>query len=353
MTLVRAEGLTRSFGSVDALRDVDFRIERGEWIGIMGPSGSGKTTLLNLLGGLDVPTAGRVLFDGRDLSTLTSAELAVFRRENVGFVFQQFHLVPYLTALENVMLAQYLHSMADEPAARRALEGVGLGDRLDHLPAQLSGGEQQRVCVARALINQPKMILADEPTGNLDQDNAERLIELFSDLHRAGHTLVMVTHDPDLGKLAERRFDLHHGALTGVARSSREEEELFDDVLQQIWERTETGAAENECADGPSLLGNRRLLALMQARGLIEPGAETSLSPAGRERARVVIRRHRLAERLFQDTFALRENDQIEANACLLEHVLSPEVTESICRFLKHPRTCPHERPIPAGVCCS
>src|SRR5262245_49875760 len=137
----------------------------------MGPSGSGKSTLLNILGGLDAPDDGRVVVDGVDITRLSRADLTRYRRESVGLVFQQYHLIPYLTALENVMLAQYLHSMADEAEAVRALEQDGLGQRLRHLPSQLSGGEKQRVCIARALINRQKLILADEPTGSLDGDN--------------------------------------------------------------------------------------------------------------------------------------------------------------------------------------
>ena len=155
----------------------------------MGPSGSGKTTLINILGGLDTLTSGRVVVDGVDLSTLNENALVRYRAEKIGFVFQQFHLVPYLNALENVMLAQYFHSMTDERQAAEALKRVGLADRLTHLPAQLSGGEQQRVAIARALINQPKLILADEPTGNLDEANEAIVLEIFRDLHKAGHTL--------------------------------------------------------------------------------------------------------------------------------------------------------------------
>src|ERR1700693_4679625 len=149
----------------------------------MGPSGSGKTTLINIMGGLDSPTSGRAVVDGTDLARLDEAGLTRFRAEKIGFVFQQFHLVSYLTALENVMLAQYFHSTTDEKEARDSLERVGLGDRVAHLPSQLSGGEQQRVAVARALINHPTLILADEPTGNLDQANEETVIQLFRELH--------------------------------------------------------------------------------------------------------------------------------------------------------------------------
>src|SRR2546429_5874382 len=149
----------------------------------MGPSGSGKTTLINILGGLDTLTSGDVVVAGGDLSKLSESQIVRYRAEKVGFVFQQFHLVPYLTALENVMLAQYFHSVTDGKQAEEALKRVGLGDRLTHLPAQLSGGEQQRVAIARALINQPKIILADEPTGNLDERSEEHTSELQSRLH--------------------------------------------------------------------------------------------------------------------------------------------------------------------------
>ncbi|MBI2933358.1 MAG: ATP-binding cassette domain-containing protein [Planctomycetes bacterium] len=353
MPLIEVRNLTKAYGDVAALADVTLSIEKGEWIAIMGPSGSGKTTLVNMLGALDRPTSGRVVFDGRDISTLSSADLAVFRRENIGLVFQQFHLVPYLTALENVMLAQYLHSMADEEEARKALASVGLGERLRHLPSQLSGGEQQRVCVARALINHPKLILADEPTGNLDEANAALVLGLFMKLHNAGHTIIMVTHSPDVGRLANRRFELRHGHVRAEVRSSKEEEELFEDVLQQLWERQEAGADANACADTPNLLENRSLLMAMQQKGLVvADNGGFALSRQGVDHARDVIRRHRLAERLFQDTFEIRSNEQIESNACVLEHVLSPEVTNSICKFLGHPKECPHKRPIPGGECC-
>ncbi|HUY13662.1 MAG TPA: ABC transporter ATP-binding protein, partial [Terriglobia bacterium] len=172
MAFIEVENLTREYGSsVAALKEVSFSVDKGEWIAVMGPSGSGKSTLMNILGGLDSPSGGSVKIDGEEVGRLSSTDLARFRAEKIGFVFQQFHLVPYLTAVENVMLAQYFHSLAEESEARDALVRVGLGDRIHHLPSQLSGGEQQRVCVARALINQPNLILADEPTGNLDEVN--------------------------------------------------------------------------------------------------------------------------------------------------------------------------------------
>jgi putative ABC transport system ATP-binding protein len=214
--LVQIQGVTRAYGAVRALDDVSFEVEAGEWISIMGPSGSGKTTLINILGGLDRPTSGRVAVDGLNVGSLNERELTRYRAEFVGFIFQQFHLVPYLSAVENVMLAQYFHSTADEKQAARALERVGLGDRLKHLPAQLSGGEQQRVAFARALINQPKLILADEPTGNLDEANEKIVLELLHELREAGHTLLLVTHSPSIGRMADRRIELAHGRLAQI-----------------------------------------------------------------------------------------------------------------------------------------
>ena len=212
-TVVQIENLRKEFGKVCALDAVSFEIQEGEWIAIMGPSGSGKTTLINILGGLDTPTSGRAIVDGVDVGRLDEAGLTRFRAEKIGFVFQQFHLVSYLTALENVMLAQYFHSTTDEREAQQALERVGLGDRLEHLPTQLSGGEQQRVAVARALINHPKLILADEPTGNLDEANEKVVLDLLRELHTEGRTILMVTHAPSIGSLADRRIDFSHGHL--------------------------------------------------------------------------------------------------------------------------------------------
>ena len=215
-SLVEVENLEKRFGEVRALDRVSFAIDAGEWIAIMGPSGSGKTSLINILGGLDQPTGGRVVVDGQDISHLSERELTRYRSEKIGFVFQQFHLVPYLTAVENVMLAQYFHSITDEKEAAEALNRVGLGDRLSHVPAQLSGGEQQRVAIARALINHPKLILADEPTGNLDEANEAVILELLRELHAAGHTILVVTHSQAIGNLADRRVELEHGRLARI-----------------------------------------------------------------------------------------------------------------------------------------
>src|SRR5881398_680700 len=192
---------------IRALDNVSLHVEPGEWLAIMGPSGSGKSTLVNLIGCLDRPTAGELKIDNVDVASMSATELDRFRADKIGFIFQQFHLIPYLSAVENVMLAQYFHSMTDEQEALEALARVGLRERADHLPAQLSGGEQQRVCIARALINDPKIILADEPTGNLDAKNEQIVLELLRDLHRQGRTIVMVTHDPVVARLGDRRIE--------------------------------------------------------------------------------------------------------------------------------------------------
>lgn len=198
----------------EALKGISLTVEKGESLSIIGQSGSGKTTLMNIIGGLDKPSKGSVYVNGVDITNLGRNELARFRRENIGFVFQQFHLIPYLTALENVMLAQYFHSMADEEEARKALEAVGLGHRIGHLPSQLSSGEQQRVCIARALINEPKLLLADEPTGNLDQANSKNVMEIFRKLHQEQRiTIIIVTHDPSIAETAQRIIRVVDGKL--------------------------------------------------------------------------------------------------------------------------------------------
>ena len=215
--VISLSGVTREYsghaGAVRALDQASFSIVAGEWVAITGPSGSGKSTLVNLLGCLDRPTTGQLTIDGADVSSMAPAELDRFRADKIGFIFQQFHLIPYLTAVENVMLAQYFHSMTDETEARSALDRVGLAARAAHLPSELSGGEQQRVCIARALINNPPILLADEPTGNLDAANQGIVVELLRGLHNAGHTIVMVTHDPEMAGLASRRIALNHGKV--------------------------------------------------------------------------------------------------------------------------------------------
>ncbi|MDR3209334.1 MAG: ABC transporter ATP-binding protein, partial [Oscillospiraceae bacterium] len=193
MALLDLNGISKIYGNLKALDNVSLSVERGEWIAIMGPSGSGKTTLMNIVGCMDKPTSGEVFLDGADIANESAKNLTVIRRDKIGLIFQQFHLINYLTALENVMAAQYYHSMPDEAEALLALERVGLRERARHLPSQLSGGEQQRVCIARALINYPALILADEPTGNLDEANEGIVLDIFNQLHREGSTIVVVT----------------------------------------------------------------------------------------------------------------------------------------------------------------
>jgi putative ABC transport system ATP-binding protein len=212
-TVLELKNIYKIYGELHALDDVNLKVEKGEWVSVMGPSGSGKSTLMNIIGCMDKPSKGQVLLDGADISKADNKELTIIRRDKIGLIFQQFHLVNYLNALENVMLAQYYHSIPDEKEAMEALERVGLADRAKHLPSQLSGGEQQRVCVARALINQPEIILADEPTGNLDDKNEEIVVDLFQELHRDGTTLVVVTHDPEVGEVAQRQIVLRNGKI--------------------------------------------------------------------------------------------------------------------------------------------
>lgn len=214
MSLLELKHVYKIYGDLNALDDINLSVEKGEWLSIMGPSGSGKSTMMNIIGCMDKPTSGEVLLDGVDIAKETSKNLTTIRRDKIGLIFQQFHLVTYLTALENVMLAQYYHSMPDKNEAMAALERVGLADRAKHLPSQLSGGEQQRVCVARALINYPEIILADEPTGNLDEKNEEIVVDLFRNLHADGTTLIVVTHDPEVAEVAQRRVVLTHGRIT-------------------------------------------------------------------------------------------------------------------------------------------
>ena len=197
-----------------ALNSVSLAISEGDWVSIIGPSGSGKTTLLNIMSGLDTPSSGTIRVNETDITGLGQNMLTRFRRENIGLIFQQYHLIPYLTALENVMVAQYFQGTVNKEAARAALENVGLGHRLEHRPSQLSGGEQQRVCVARALINEPNIILADEPTGNLDLKNGEIVMEIIRKLVNEGHTLVIVTHNMDIAKQGRRIIEMVDGRVS-------------------------------------------------------------------------------------------------------------------------------------------
>ena len=372
-------------GVIRALDGIDLTIEKGEWVSIMGPSGSGKSTLVNLIGCLDRPSSGEVWLDGQNVAALDRKHLDRFRAEKIGFIFQQFHLIPYLTALENVMLAQYFHSMTDEAEALEALRRVGLKDRADHIPAHLSGGEQQRVCIARALINDPDIVLADEPTGNLDAQNEEIVLRLLREFHEQGRTIVMVTHDPTVARLADRRIELHHGKISAQEIFSFSDEEEFDEILEEIWVVKENGqvadmgrvqvdgalpvdfAIEKMADMGLLTLADHqssephthkeilnRCHEAMQASGPVpEHGRFTvDFTERGRQRASEIIRRHRLAERLFTETLHIESEAEIEQQACTFEHILSAQATERICTFLQHPRTCPHGSPIPEGECC-
>jgi putative ABC transport system ATP-binding protein len=350
---VETRGLSRIYGTQRALDKLDLTIPAGEWLAVMGPSGSGKTTLLNLLGGLDRPDEGVVQVGDLDLAQLDDSARTRYRRETVGLVFQQFHLLPYLDALENVMVAQHYHSMADPVEAREALTRVGLAHKANARPGQMSGGEQQRVCIARALINQPALILADEPTGNLDEENARAVLEIFAALHRAGHTIVLVTHDPDVAALADRTVELHHGRLGAVRHSTVERDERCDHFLEEMWYLWEDGKDLVLGAIRAQKVADRLGTAHEVAeRGLLtRDGARLDFTPEGAMRARNLVRRHRLAECLFATTMHMTDPN-LDATACRMEHILDPEVTEGICGFLMHPTACPHGKPVPAGECC-
>lgn len=211
--LIKINNLNKEFGKVKALNNINLSVYEGEWLAIMGPSGSGKSTLLNILSLMDTPSSGEYILDNENLEQMDEEQKITLRREKIGLVFQQFHLIPYLNALENVMLSQYYHSSVDEEDAKMVLEKVGLSHRLTHLPSQLSGGEQQRVCIARALINNPELLLADEPTGNLDETNEQIVLQTLQKLKNEGKTIVLITHNPDLAKFADRTLILQHGVL--------------------------------------------------------------------------------------------------------------------------------------------
>ncbi|WP_297528495.1 ABC transporter ATP-binding protein [Thiohalobacter sp.] len=224
--MIELEGIHRHYRvgdqEVRALDGIDLRIEDGEYVSVMGPSGSGKSTLLHLIGLLDRPTAGRYRLDGRDVTALDDKALAEVQRRHIGFVFQFFHLVPRMTAAENVELPLILEGV--DPAERResvarALAAVGMSDRADHRPDQLSGGQRQRVAIARATIMRPGLLLADEPTGNLDRASGHDIVAVLEALNREGVTLIVVTHDPELGNRAGRRLKLRDGRLVSDLRA--------------------------------------------------------------------------------------------------------------------------------------
>jgi putative ABC transport system ATP-binding protein len=233
--LIQLQDITRVFTvggeEVRALRGISFGIARGEWVAIIGQSGSGKTTLMNLLGCLDTPSSGRYFLNGKDVSRMSDDELAFIRNKEIGFIFQTFQLLPRETAQANVELPlvyRGLPARERRERARAALEKVGLGHRMHHKPNELSGGQRQRVAIARALVAEPSMLLADEPTGNLDSATGEEIVRLFEELHRAGHTLVLVTHEPKLAARCPRAVRLSDGMVVAdgpgreVALSDRE-----------------------------------------------------------------------------------------------------------------------------------
>ncbi len=199
------------------LRGVNLSVEEGEYLAIMGPSGSGKSTLMNILGFLDVPTSGTYLFDGQDMANSTDNQLADVRNKDIGFVFQSFHLLPKLTALDNAALPLLYGNVAKQERRDRAAEAlktVGLEERMNHLPTELSGGQQQRVAIARAIVGNPKLLLADEPTGALDSESGRMILELFRGLHEAGSTIIMITHDRKVAEHADRIVYIYDGMLT-------------------------------------------------------------------------------------------------------------------------------------------
>jgi len=322
--LVELRGAMRRHGGVVALAPLDLDVAAGEWLTVTGPSGSGKTTLLNLLAGLDRPSEGTVAVAGEEVSALAGAALARYRRERVGLVFQEFHLIPYLSALDNVMLAQHLHSLADRKQATEALERVGLAHRLRHLPAQLSGGEKQRVCVARALINHPALLLADEPTGNLDAASEADVLALLDELHAAGQTLVVVTHNPDVAARGDRILRLEHGRAVAQQRPLADDEA----ALVRLWLREERGE--------PLAPRDRDLAARL---GWSDDNGDAA---GCRRRAAALVRRQRLAEVLVARTLA----GDVAPECGTVPPVLADR-EQAVAGLLGDPTTCPHGRPIP------
>ncbi len=220
--MINLKGIKKIYATGDievaALRGVNLHVGEAEFVSIMGPSGSGKSTMMNILGCLDTPTAGEYFLDGIDVAKATSNELAIVRNRKIGFVFQGFNLLPRTTAVENVELPLLYAGMGSKERrqqALRALESVGLGDRVNHKPKELSGGQQQRVAIARALVTQPAMILADEPTGNLDSRSSEEVMAIFQTLHAAGNTILIVTHEPDIAEYTRRIVRFRDGRIEG------------------------------------------------------------------------------------------------------------------------------------------
>ncbi|MDR6227019.1 ABC transporter ATP-binding protein [Desmospora profundinema] len=218
--MIRLEALGKTYQtgavSLEVLKGIQLHVKTGEYVAIMGPSGSGKSTLMNIIGCLDRPTVGEYWLNGQRVSSIGEEELAGVRNQEIGFIFQHFHLLPRMTAQRNVELPLIYSGISKQERSQRALEAlekVGLADRAEHRPSELSGGQQQRVAIARALVNHPQLLLADEPTGALDTASGERVLDLFEQLHGEGRTVVVITHDPDVGKRAQRRIRLRDGEI--------------------------------------------------------------------------------------------------------------------------------------------
>lgn len=228
-SMIQLHGITKSFGSLQVLRGIDLQVNRGEVVAIVGPSGAGKTTLLQIMGTLDRPDEGEVIIDGENVSRLSATKIAHFRNKNIGFVFQFHQLLPEFTALENVMIPALIGGTGKKEARQRAqelLDFMGLADRAEHKPNQLSGGEKQRVAVARALVNHPAVVFADEPSGSLDTHNKEELHRLFFDLRdRMGQTFVIVTHDEALASQTDRTIHMLDGYITELSTTQTQTEE--------------------------------------------------------------------------------------------------------------------------------
>jgi len=252
MALIKLDEVVKEYrmgeNTVQALRGSDLEIESGDFVAIMGPSGSGKSTLMNMVGALDIPTRGKVELDGEDLSTLTENELAVLRSKKVGFVFQKFNLISSMTARENVALPMLFRGKSRKKRMERSeklLTEMGLGDRLGHMPSELSGGQQQRVSISRALANDPDILLADEPTGNLDTDTGDKVMELLEDLNSEGKTIIMVTHDPHDAQYAEYIVDITDGVT-----ERKEKEESYDLTDRRTEKEGKASKQEDEASDG-------------------------------------------------------------------------------------------------------
>ncbi len=231
---IEIEGISKRYDeNTLAINDISLKIYKGQWTVIMGASGSGKTTLLNMISCLDRQTSGIIEVLNVNLNGLDNKALTKFRRENIGIIFQEYHLIPYLNALENVMVAQRFHSLVDKESAKKALDEHGLSERLNHIPSKLSGGEKQRVAIARALINDPKIILADEPTGNLDRKAGNRIMDIFKKLKSKGQTIVFITHDPELAKLGDRVIKLIDGKVSADSNEgNRGLDEFIDSIIK-------------------------------------------------------------------------------------------------------------------------